>query len=77
MKKYELNQMKKEQLRSTLSELRKELIKINTQISTGATPENPGKARQIKKTIARILTKLNNKVELNNKTKEDKQKDNG
>ena len=36
-------------------------MKINTQVSTGANPENPGKARQVKKTIARILTIMKNK----------------
>jgi len=56
MKKHELNQMNKEQLENTLKELRRELIKMNTQISTGANPENPGKVRQVKRTIARILT---------------------
>jgi len=57
----ELNQMDKVQLESRLKELKKELMKINTQKSTGSTPENPGKIKQIKRTIARILTISNNK----------------
>ena len=57
----ELNQMDKVQIEARLKELKKELMKINTQKSTGSTPENPGKIKQIKRTIARILTILNNK----------------
>lgn len=58
IKNKELNQMDKAQLESKLNELKKELMKINTQISTGSNPENPGKIKQIKKTIAKILTIL-------------------
>ena len=46
------------QLESKLKELKKELMKINTQKSTGSNPENPGRIKQIKKTIAKILTIL-------------------
>ena len=37
-------------------ELKKELVKINAQIAIGAALSNPGQARKIKKTIAKILT---------------------
>lgn len=56
--------MDKESLQSHLEEMRKELMKVNTQIATGSAPENPGKAKQLKKTIARILTLLNQKGNL-------------
>ncbi len=59
IKKNELKQMGNENLKSRLSELKKELIKMNAQISTGTPPENPGRVKEIKKTIARILTILN------------------
>lgn len=39
-----------------LRELKKELMKLKSQVATGTTPENPGKVRQIKRTIAKILT---------------------
>ena len=39
-----------------LNELRKELIKINSQVSMGTLPENPGRIKEIRRTIARILT---------------------
>lgn len=61
-KKKELKQMNKESLKSNLDELKKELMKLNTRRATGSL-DNPGKIKQIKKTIARILTLLNQKSE--------------
>ncbi len=67
-KKKELKLMSKEDLTSKLDELKKELMKFNTQIATGTTPKSPGQIKNTKKTIARILTILklkegNKKVE--------------
>ena len=67
MKAKEIRSMNKEDLRAKLEELKKELIKINAQISTGTTPKSPGQVKQIKKNIAKILTILNEQ-----KTEEDK-----
>lgn len=39
-----------------LSELRAELLRIQGSIGMAGTPENPGKIRSIRKSIARILT---------------------
>ena len=61
----EIKSMGVEDLKGRLEELRKDLIKQNAQIATGTTPKNPGQVKQIKKTIARILTIM--------KTKESKQ----
>ena len=65
--------MSKEDLQVKLEELKKELIKINTQISTGTTPKSPGQVKQIKKNIARILTILNEEKS-DKKTKEEDKK---
>jgi large subunit ribosomal protein L29 len=46
-----------EQIRR-LEELRTELSKLHTTIRAGGSINNPGKIRAIKKTIARILTTL-------------------
>lgn len=46
------------ELDNKLVELKKELMRFRTQLSTGVAPENPGKGRAIKKTIARINTRL-------------------
>ena len=56
IKKNELKTMESKTLENKLKELKKELIKINAQIAMGTIPENPGRIREIKKTIARIKT---------------------
>lgn len=48
--------MGKEQRLEKIVELKKELLKMNSQIAVGTSPENPGRVKQIKKEIARILT---------------------
>lgn len=63
MKAKEIRAMNKEELEKKLGELRKELIKINAQISTGTTPKSPGHVKQIKKNIAKILTIIHEKKE--------------
>ena len=47
-----------QELNTRLEEFKKELLKLNVQVATGGNPENPGKVRQTKKNIARILTVL-------------------
>lgn len=61
MKIKELRQTSKEDLKIKLKELRKEMIKHNAQIATGTNPKSPGQIREIKKTIAKILTVVNEK----------------
>lgn len=53
--------MDAESLGNKILELKKELIKINAQIAIGTVPKNPGQVRNIKKTIAKILTIQNQK----------------
>ncbi len=52
----EISEMGSEELDSHLSELRMDLMKINGILASGGIPEDVGKAREIKRTIARILT---------------------
>ena len=52
----EMRSMNEKTLSSKLTELRNELISINAQIAMGTVPENPGRVKEIKKTIAKILT---------------------
>ena len=61
MKAKEISEMNEENLNTRLEELRKELVKHNTQIATGTTPKSPGQLKQIKKNIAKILTILHEK----------------
>ena len=54
MKKKDLKKTSPAELKKRLEELKKELMKYNSQISTGIPSENPGRIRAVKKTIARI-----------------------
>lgn len=60
-KKKELASMTKSDLLGKMEELKKELIKENAQVATGTVPKNPGQIKAMKKTVARIMTLLNNK----------------
>lgn len=51
--------MSESDLSNKLIELKKELMKINSQIAIGTVPKSPGKVKEIKRTIAKILT-INN-----------------
>lgn len=55
--------MRKEQMLEKIVELKKELLKMNSQIAVGTTPESPGRVKQIKKEIARILTIMSEPVQ--------------
>ncbi len=54
----DLKNLNKEELTLKLNELRKELMKLNSQVRSGANVQNPGKLRQSKKMIARLLQLL-------------------
>ena len=51
-----LKEMSKEQLNEKIIEMKKELMKARTQISSKQNPDKPGRVKEIKKTIARIKT---------------------
>lgn len=57
----EFKNLSTEEIKLRLDELRKELMKENVHISSGTAPSNPGKLKQIKKNIARLLTIKNQK----------------
>jgi ribosomal protein L29 len=63
MKTKELRSLGVKDLEDKKDEVRKELIKINSQIATGTTPKNPSQARNYKKTIAKINLILQEKEE--------------
>ncbi|MDP3765094.1 MAG: 50S ribosomal protein L29 [Nanoarchaeota archaeon] len=56
MKVKELRLMNEPDLENKSVELKKELMKLNSQIAIGTIPKNPGKVKEIKRTIAKILT---------------------
>lgn len=55
-KKKEIAKMTIDQLDKQYTDLRKELMKLNMQKSSGTPPENPGLVRATRKAIARIHT---------------------
>ena len=56
MKAKQLRAMNELELENKSSELKKELMKINSQIAIGTVPKSPGKVKEMKRTIAQILT---------------------
>ena len=62
MKAKELMLMSELELENKIVELRKELMKANSQIATGTIPKNPGRIKEMKRTIAKILTVRNEKL---------------
>ena len=55
----DIRKMSKEERLAKLRELKAELLRFRAQQASGAPLENPGRLRVIKKTIARILTVIN------------------
>ena len=53
--------MSKEELDKHSLELKKELIKLRSQVAMGTSIENPGRIRSIRRTLAMIITLLKNK----------------
>lgn len=58
IKKSELKQLSESQINQKVVDLKRELLKLNSQRATGTTLENPGKIKQVKKTVARLYTRL-------------------
>jgi large subunit ribosomal protein L29 len=59
MKMREIRDMSKEERVRRLSELRTELVRMRTMVKAGGAVENPSRIRELKKTVARILTVMN------------------
>ena len=55
----EIRDMGTEEKQERLQEFRTELMKIKTMIRAGGSVENPGRVKALRKTIARILTVMN------------------
>ena len=55
----EIRGMSIDDAQKKIVDIKKELIKENAQIATGTTPKSPGKVREMKKSVARLLTKIN------------------
>jgi large subunit ribosomal protein L29 len=66
IRKKEIHEMNEEKLRKQLGELRLELSKARSQIIVGGAAANPGRIKEQRRVIARILTELHKRK---NKTK--------
>lgn len=56
MKIKKIRSMSRSERSETLSELRKELMRLKSQVKAGLAPDNPSRIRHVRKDIARILT---------------------
>ena len=56
LRKRELKQLLPAEREKRLAELRTELVKLRTNVKSGGTVENTGRIKEIRKTIARLLT---------------------
>jgi large subunit ribosomal protein L29 len=65
----EIRDMPPEERTKKLSELRTELVRLKTMINAGGTVENPSRVKELRKTIACILTIQNEKKPETGKTK--------
>ena len=52
----EIRDMSSEKRQETVNELRTELARLKTMVEAGGSIDNPTRIRQLRKTIARILT---------------------
>jgi len=52
----EIRDMPSEERTKKLTELRTELVRLKTMIKAGGAVENPARIRELRKTIARMLT---------------------
>ena len=55
--------MSSEERGKKLNELRTELVRLKTMVKAGGSIDNPARVRELRKTIARILT-IENEAEL-------------
>ena len=61
MKANEIRDLTKEESEQKIVDLRLDIAKERALLASGTRPENPGKIRHLRRTIAKILTVLNEK----------------
>jgi len=59
----EIREMSDEERLRRLSELKTEIVRMRTTVKAGGAVENPSRIKELKKTIARIQTVMNEKTE--------------
>ena len=63
LKKKQLKEMSHDDMIRRLGELRLELSKDKGQIAIGGSPSNPGRVKEVRKTIAKLLTEIKRRGE--------------
>jgi large subunit ribosomal protein L29 len=56
LRKRDIRAMSSEERRKKLTELQTELVRLRTMVKAGGAVENPARIRELRKTIARVLT---------------------
>ena len=59
----EIDEMNQEQREATLEELRDEMLQLRSQQALGGSASNSGAYKQTRRSIARLLTKMNQEKE--------------
>lgn len=62
LKTSDMREMGKDELQEKLNDLKKETIEEKGQIETGGFADNPGRMKEMRRTIARIKTVLNERA---------------
>lgn len=73
----DIRAMSPEDRRKKLNELQTELVRLRTMVKAGGSVENPARIRELRKTIARIITIENEPIKTEEgkvKTKKEKKK---
>jgi len=56
LRKREIRDLPLEERKKKLDEIRTELVRLKTTVASGGTIENPGRIKELRKAMARILT---------------------
>ncbi len=65
LRKREIKQMLPEERTKKVTELRAELTTIRTMVKSGGTVDNPTRIRELRRTVARLLTAGNQEKKVN------------
>lgn len=65
----DIRTMSSEDRKKKITELRTELVRLKTMVKAGGSLDNPSRIRELRKTIARILTVENEEIPVEKKKK--------
>lgn len=65
----DIRTMSSEDRKKKIIELRTELVRLKTMVKAGGSLDNPSRIRELRKTIARILTVENEEIHVETKKK--------